>query len=283
MTQTILEELLQILLVRNLIIYIFDLNFNRIFNSKLFVERCAIDHPYHTIHQILALTNAFKDDPTSKPASTPQRVHGARKLLQKLKNNSNLRSILQQMEKMCDVLINLANISIDGDLSPDAPLLALKQLDRVHCPSIKLPILIAANYKASITTIVKWNNKVGSVGGVNAPKKLNVLCSDGKHHPQLLKGKDDLRQDAVMQQVFNIMNNMLNGSKKTRKDRLNIRTYVVVPLSQRSGILEWCENTMPLNEYLVGCGNKKGAHARYHPKDKPVADCRKKLQVRQLI
>lgn len=282
MTETILEELLMILLVRNYLI-ILDLNFNSNCNLKLFVERCAIDHPYHTIHQVLALTNASKDDPASKPASIPQRVHGAGKLLQKLKTNSNLRAILQQMEKMCDVLINLANISMEGNLSSDAPLLALKQLDRVHCPSIKLPILIAADYKNSITTIVKWSNKVGSVGGVNAPKKLDVLCSDGKYHPQLLKGKDDLRQDAVMQQVFNIMNNMLNGSKKTRKDRLNIRTYVVVPLSQRSGILEWCENTMPLNEYLVGYKNKKGAHERYHPKDKPVADCRKRLQVSRLI
>lgn len=53
-----------------------------------------------------------------------------------------------------------------------------------------------------------------------------------------LTGTDDLRQDSVMQQVFCIMNNLLSESKMTKKDRLYIRTYTIVPLSQRSGILE---------------------------------------------
>ena len=46
------------------------------------------------------------------------------------------------------------------------------------------------------------------------------------------------RQDAVMQQVFGLMNNLLAtaapGSKSTN-NKLSIRTFNVVPLSQRSG------------------------------------------------
>lgn len=239
-------------------------------------ERCAIDHPHHTLHKVLALSNAYKDSPTSNPSSTPRRVDGASRLLKKLQAHPKIRPILQQMDKMCNILIDLANADMNGSktLPSTSPLLSLKQLNHVHCPTIKLPICVAADYSSSIVSIVKWKNTVGSVGGINAPKKLECLCSDGKHHPQLLKGKDDLRQDAMMQQVFNIMNDMLKHSKTTQKDRLNVRTYLVVPFSQRSGILEWCDNTIPLAAYLVGA---KGAHERYRPQDKTPTECRKKL------
>ena len=53
----------------------------------------------------------------------------------------------------------------------------------------------------------------------------------------------------------------------------------VVPLSQRSGIVEWCENTVPLGEYLIGVRGIGGAHTRYHPTDWTAAECRKKITV----
>ena len=46
------------------------------------------------------------------------------------------------------------------------------------------------------------------------------------------------RQDAVMQQVFGLMNNLLATAApgpKTTNNKLSIRTFKVVPLSQRSG------------------------------------------------
>lgn len=36
-----------------------------------------------------------------------------------------------------------------------------------------------------------------------------------------------MRQDAVMQQVFTVMNSLLRKSKETRRRKLNIRTYKV--------------------------------------------------------
>ena len=54
----------------------------------------------------------------------------------------------------------------------------------------------------------------------------------------------------------------------------------VIPLSQCSGMLEWCEGTMPFGEYLVGRpGRKVGAHQRYYPQDWSSLDCRKKIAV----
>lgn len=117
------------------------------------------------------------------------------------------------------------------------------------------------------------------VGGINAPKKVACLCSDGRTYPQLLKGKDDLRQDAIMQQVFTILNEMLASNRDTHTARLSVKTYRVVPLTQRSGILEWCANTLPLAAYLVGTTKRPGAHERFHPQDLQPSYCRKVISV----
>lgn len=137
-------------------------------------------------------------------------------------------------------------------------------------------------YRRFFTGVHKWDETVRFVGGVNAPKKVSCLCSDGKFYPQLVKGRDDMRQDAVMQQIFTIMNNMLKNNKTTVKEKLKVKTYKVVPLSQRSGVLEWCANTMPLADYLAGPPAIKshgGAHRRYRPNDLLASKCREKMMV----
>jgi ataxia telangiectasia mutated family protein len=87
-----------------------------------------------------------------------------------------------------------------------------------------------------------------------------------------------------MQQVFGLLNSLLQrrgrdgreaASSKTRS--LQIRTYKIVPLSQRSGVLEWCDGTMPIKDYLIGQDANSGAHKRYHPGDWSPRECRKKL------
>ena len=86
-------------------------------------------------------------------------------------------------------------------------------------------------------------------------------------------GKDDLRQDAVMQQVFDLTNQLLDQDRDTRKHNLRIRTYKIVPLSQRSGILEWCSNTLPIGNVLVGENRKGGVHKKYFPNHLTSAEC----------
>ncbi|KFM79169.1 Serine-protein kinase ATM, partial [Stegodyphus mimosarum] len=86
---------------------------------------------------------------------------------------------------------------------------------------------------------------------------------DGRTREQLVKGRDDLRQDAVMQQVFCLVNCLLEQKMETKRRNLHIRTYKVVPVSRRSGVLQWCEGTQVLSQYLVG--GSGGAHARYYP------------------
>ena len=84
-----------------------------------------------------------------------------------------------------------------------------------------------------------------------------------------------------MQQVFAVMNKMLLAEPNTKARRLQIRTYKVVPLSQRSGIIEWCENTQTFGDYLVGSqtNGTVGAHCLYRPQDLTPQQCRAKLIV----
>lgn len=85
-----------------------------------------------------------------------------------------------------------------------------------------------------------------------------------------------------MQQVFSVMNRLLQVETKTRIRRLHIRTYKVIPLSQRTGVIEWVENTQTLGDYLVGSQKEPGAHTRYRPNDYKPLDCRRLMTVRQI-
>lgn len=82
-----------------------------------------------------------------------------------------------------------------------------------------------------------------------------------------------------MQQVFVLVNRLLKKEPSTMKRQLCVRTYRVIPFSQRSGIVEWCEGTLPLGEYLIGSIQNPypGAHCRYRPTDWLSINCRKKL------
>jgi len=55
-------------------------------------------------------------------------------------------------------------------------------------------------------------------------------CMWGSVCGTALQGKDDLRQDAVMQQVFSMVNSLLAKNAETRRRNLSVRTYKVIHL-----------------------------------------------------
>ena len=84
-------------------------------------------------------------------------------------------------------------------------------------------------------------------------------------------GNDDLRQDAIMEQVFAQVSELLKMNRSTRQRNLSIRTYKVVPLSSYAGVIEFVPNTIPLHDFLMP------AHERYYPKDLKGNQCRKEI------
>jgi len=73
------------------------------------------------------------------------------------------------------------------------------------------------------------------------------------------KGDDELRQDAVMEQVFEMTNRILSRDRKTKARDLRFRRYTVIPLPNRSGVMEFVGDSMAIGEYL------KPAHTKSVP------------------
>jgi len=78
-----------------------------------------------------------------------------------------------------------------------------------------------------------------------------------------------------MEQVFTQVSSILQTNRSTRQRNLNIRTYKIIPLTPRAGIIEFVPNSIPLHNYLIP------AHAQYHPKDHKNAHCRKLISEAQ--
>ncbi|XP_053675584.1 serine/threonine-protein kinase ATM [Anopheles nili] len=239
---------------------------------------CAKDHPHHTLPHVFAQLHAFQDQPEHEVPTDDKRLQGVREVYNKLKQEPTLQKILHQMERMNLALIEMANKTISTEATfreytmiKRDKLGQLENLDLVHCPTVQLTVVPGGNYQNRTVGIRRWDVRITGVGGINAPKKLSCLCLNGTKQTQLLKGKDDMRQDAVMQQVFGILNVLLRHDRETARRKLSVRTYKVVPLSRQSGILEWCNNTMPIGTWLLA------GHVKYRPQDIDPSTARKKF------
>ena len=61
-------------------------------------------------------------------------------------------------------------------------------------------------------------------------------------------------------QVFELVN-VLFG-QQSNQVRASMRVYKVVPLTQQSGLVEWCEDTIPIGTYLAGNPEQVRTHTK---------------------
>ncbi|XP_055963591.1 serine-protein kinase ATM isoform X1 [Sorex fumeus] len=270
------------------------LGFHEVLNNL--ISRISMDHPHHTLFIILALANANKDEFLTKPEAARRRmtktapkqssqldedrIEAANRIIYTMRNRRP--QMVKSVEALCDSYIILANLDASQwkmqrkgiTIPADQPITKLRNLEEVVVPTMEIKVDPTGEYR-NLVTIQSFKAEFRLAGGLNLPKIIDCLGSDGKERRQLVKGRDDLRQDAVMQQVFQMCNMLLQRNTETRKRKLTICTYKVVPLSQRSGVLEWCTGTVPIGEFLVN--NEDGAHKRYRPNDFSAYQCQKKM------
>ncbi|XP_053342610.1 serine-protein kinase ATM isoform X1 [Clarias gariepinus] len=262
---------------------------------KELICRSSMDHPHHTLFIIFALVNANKDEGFSRgrlsKSSTQKlspldldRAEVAQKILNTIRKKK--AQLIRGIEALCHAYITLAYMDASKHknekkalpIPAEQPIMQIKDLEGVVIPTMEIKVDPSGKYE-DLVTVRSFKPHFHLAGGVNLPKIIDCVGSDGKSRRQLVKGQDDLRQDAVMQQVFQMCSTLLQRNADTRRRKLNIRRYKVVPFSQRSGVLEWCSGTVPIGEFLVD--PQDGAHKRFRPQDLTSMACRRKMMEAQ--
>ncbi|KAG6066927.1 hypothetical protein E4U32_004970 [Claviceps aff. humidiphila group G2b] len=251
------------------------------FQKLLFelVYNICVDHPYHGMYQIWSGTKAKAQQ---KDEVAVQRVRATEKLAQRLATTKSVADIWLAIDKTSKYYHGLAMDKSSSKYKLGAKI-AIKEstagqyllncLTRYPIPPPTLHIEVSATGDySSVPTISKLEPTMTIASGVSAPKIITAVGSNGVKYRQLVKGgHDDLRQDAIMEQVFAAVSSVLKLHRSTQQRNLGIRTYKVLPLTASSGLIEFVPNTIPLHEFLMP------AHERYHPRDYKGSQCRKEI------
>lgn len=255
--------------------------FNSALNSLLL--RMARDHPFHVLYQVITVAqgadgpqekSTFKSRRTSDINSTEGRVPAASELLAILHSDKErplAREAVDRMMVFTNAAVPWCRYEMDKKASTKAdhvmtkgtPLLALANL-RIPPPSVVPPVDLTKKY-SHIATIHRYRSRFKVLGGLHRPKRMVCVDSLGQDHFELVdptclrvrvslikqfKGDDELRQDAVMEQVFEMTNRILSRDRKTKARDLRFRRYTVIPLPNRSGVMEFVGDSMAIGEYL---------------------------------
>lgn len=243
------------------------------------VYNICVDHPYHGMYQIWSGTKARvrqKDDVAA------QRVKANERVAQRLAGTRSVGDIWTSIDKTSKYYHALA-MDRKPDKYKSGMKLQLKDSAAAHnlatCvtryrippPTMHVELSATKDY-SDIPITTKLEPIITIASGVSAPKIITAVASNGVKYKQLVKGgNDDLRQDAIMEQVFAAVSSLLKLHRTTQQRKLGIRTYKVLPLTASSGLIEFVPNTIPLHEFLMP------AHERYHPKDLKGSQCRKEI------
>ncbi|KAI9801156.1 MAG: hypothetical protein M1825_003430 [Sarcosagium campestre] len=249
------------------------------FQTLLFqlVLRICIDHPYHGMYQIFSTSRG-----RSKGEQAVSRVAASVKLISRLKKHVSASRTWAAVHNTNHHYARLAAEKLDSKYKAGARIQIRKsalltkmehEIPKLGVPPLTMVIALRPDCDYSKTaTITRFSSEFSVAGGLSAPKIITVIASDGVRYKQLVKGgNDDLRQDAIMEQVFDQVSSLLRNDRATRQRKLGIRTYKVLPLTTNTGVIEFVPNTIPLHDYLMP------AHQRHFPHDWKNHACRKQI------
>ncbi|KAK2789529.1 Serine/threonine-protein kinase tel1 [Onygenales sp. PD_12] len=242
------------------------------------IFRICVEHPFHGMYQLFTSSKSRG----GKDHMSIARHRAANDLVDQLKNdpkagntwvtlhNANISYVRFAMDKLDDRMKSGSKVSLRKSMTGQRLETDVRR-QHIPPPTMKIDLRLDCDY-SHVPHIQKYLPEFTVASGVSAPKIVTAIGSDGQKYKQLFKGgNDDLRQDSIMEQVFEQVSNLLRDHRATQQRKLGIRTYKVLPLTANAGIIEFVQNTIPLHDYLMP------AHQRHFPKDMKPNACRKNI------
>lgn len=229
-------------------------------------NRVACQHPYHCIMQLIALSRSGTNDTTKT-----RKAEAASQILADLsKSDPEFKGEMIRIQSyLFDAYVHLALASSDQFQRGASQKISFDnvckgsqaRLDRLPgitkgevtsspCVLTKTPdVRPRCDYGNGVTDPVGSERIKGfetyftvASSGVSRPKIVVCLGTKGGRFKQLVKGGDDTRQDAVMEQVFQYVNTLLQKQQGSiYHEQLRLATYNVISLTSKAGVrsLPW--------------------------------------------
>lgn len=83
---------------------------------------------------------------------------------------------------------------------------------------------------------------------IQRPKQFSFIGTDGIEYNFLAKSGDDLCLDARVSELFRMFDHFLATDHRSRDRKLSVRSYHVVPLGDKKGLIEWIPDLMGFKE-----------------------------------
>eukprot|EP01127_Copromyxa_protea_P022122 TRINITY_DN7809_c0_g1_i1.p1 TRINITY_DN7809_c0_g1~~TRINITY_DN7809_c0_g1_i1.p1 ORF type:complete len:2505 (+),score=361.67 TRINITY_DN7809_c0_g1_i1:42-7556(+) len=126
------------------------------------------------------------------------------------------------------------------------------ELEKVNNLELVIPGTYIESYlaKKPLVRIARFAPMLKVIPSKQRPRKLVIHGSDGKDYPFLLKGNEDLRQDARVMQLFELVNDLLSVDSITAHKHISIQCFSVTPLSSDSGLIKWIPHSDTFHELI---------------------------------
>lgn len=100
--------------------------------------------------------------------------------------------------------------------------------------------------------IEKIEEEITIFCSLQAPRRIEIIGSDGKRYFFLCKPNDDLRKDGR----FIDLCNLLNQSFEKTEENVKIKLYKVIPFNHKTGVIEWINGLTSLKDLIYKFGSK---------------------------
>lgn len=257
-----------------------------------------------------------------KQSTNAAKAEAATEMIEHVISIKELAPIVRQVATLVEAYTQQGTIPKDKESNIEGSTLqalvdAATQCSAVPVPTIptRLVELNPLNKGRSLAAPAAHENGYKSIsptykvlGGLSRPRLITITMQSGYTTRQIVKGGDDLRQDALIEQVFSLGNSLLamrsggtgvvaasgikgdplaslgkgksfsplSGWESHNQNRLYMRTYFAVPLGLDCGLIQFLDTATSVGDYLADDPN--GAHRRYFPKEYTNYQCRAMLQ-----